>query len=313
VGGSSTLIDRFGRSRRRVSAVIGLLAGILCACGAAHAQGPNQPRLAGPSQAEGQPDAQQAGSPDSSLPPATAPSPTAIPDVTKVNAAGTCVQPAPLLTWQDYKGPYAKLVGGIGRKVERKSVHPPEYKSGKLLCTFTVRSKVRLALEDMVDPFTILNIAFNAGISQAENNDPTFGQGAEGYGKRFAASAADQASGDFFKFIVYPTIFSEDPRYYRLAEGSTRQRLVHALGHVVIAHKEDGSHMFNFSEWLGTTSTVVLSNTYHPGNRRGVGPAAESIALNMATDSGFDILREFWPEIAHKFRLPFRDQNEPGS
>jgi hypothetical protein len=165
----------------------------------------------------------------------------------------------------------------------------------------------------MIDPFTILNIAFNAGISQAADGDRQFGQGAQGYGKRFAASAADQASGDFFKFIVFPTIFSEDPRYYRLGEGTGGQRFVHALSHVVIAHKEDGSHMFNFSEWLGTTSTVVLSNTYHPGNRRGVGPAAEGISINMATDTGFDVLREFWPDIARKFHLPFRDRNEPQS
>jgi hypothetical protein len=204
-------------------------------------------------------------------------------------------------------------VGAFGRKVERKSVHPPHYKSGTLLCSFGLKERVKLSVGDMVDPFTVLNIAFNAGVSQAENNDPTFGQGAEGYGKRFGAAAADQASGDFFKFIVYPTIFSEDPRYYRLAEGTTKARMAHAIEHAVIAHKEDGREMFNFSEWLGTTSTVVLSNTYHPGNKRGVGPAAEGISINIATDVGFDMLREFWPEIARKFRLPFRDENEPKS
>jgi len=68
--------------------------------------------------------------------------------------------------------------------------------------------------------------------------------------------------------------------------------------------------MFNYTELLGTTSGVILSNTYHPGNKRGVGPAAEGVALNIANDTAFDVLREFWPEIAHKMHLPFRDEHE---
>ena len=310
MGGRGTLNQRFGGSRRQLLVVISLLAAIFFGVNVARAQAPEpeQSRLAGTPQAQGQSDAAKTTTPSQT--PSDAPSPVAIPAVTQVNPDAGCVQPAPLVRWQDYQGPFSKFVVALDRKVERKSVHPPHYKSAKLLCTFTVKSKVRLAAEDMVDPFTILNIAFNAGISQAENDDPTFGQGAAGYGKRFGAAAADQASGDFFKFVVYPTIFSEDPRYYRLAEGTGKQRLVHALGHAVVAHKEDGSHMFNFSEWLGTTSTVVLSNTYHPGNQRGVGPAAQNIAINIGTDMGFDVLREFWPEIARKMHLPFRDEND---
>ncbi len=222
-----------------------------------------------------------------------------------------CIQPAPLVSWQDYQGPMTKVVGAVGRKVERKSVHPPHYKSGVLLCTFELKDKFRVVGEDLVDPITILTITFNAGISQAQNDDASFGQGAAGYGKRVGAGVADTVSSGLFKFVLYPTIFSEDPRYYRLGEGSGGTRFAHALEHAVIAHRNDGSSMFNFSEWLGTASVVVLSNVYHPGNKRGVGPAAEGIAISIGTDSGFDVLREFWPEIARKFKMPFRGENDP--
>jgi len=63
--------------------------------------------------------------------------------------------------------------------------------------------------------------------------------------------------------------------------------------------------MPNFSEWLGTTSSVVLSNTYHPGNSRGAGAVSRRVGVSIAWDMGFDVLREFWPEIVHKLRLPF--------
>lgn len=69
--------------------------------------------------------------------------------------------------------------------------------------------------------------------------------------------------------------------------------------------------MFNFSEWLGTSSSVALGNVYHPDNPRGFSPAAQQVGYSVLEDSGFDILREFWPEIARKLKLPFRGQQKP--
>jgi len=221
-----------------------------------------------------------------------------------------CVQPTPTVSWDDYEGPFAKAVGIFGRKLELKSVHPPHYKPGAVLCTLTVKDKFILFVKDSVSPADFPTAGFNAGISQAENDDPSYGQGAAGYGKRFGASLADQSSGEFFKDFVYPTIFSEDPRYYRLAHGGFGKRFFHAVSHCVIAYRVDGTTMFNFSESLGTASAVVLANTYHPDNRRGFGPAAERFGYSVGSDTGFDVLREFWPEVARKFKLPFKDRNE---
>jgi hypothetical protein len=224
-----------------------------------------------------------------------------------------CVQPAPMVSWEDYHGPFQKVVGAFGRRLERKSAHAPHYKPGAVLCVLSLHDKFLLSVRETFDPVTVLGIAYDAGISQAENNDPSYGQGAKGYARRFGAGLAGEASSQFFKDVLYPTIFSQDPRYYRLAHGSTRKRFLHALEHSVVAHREDGTQMFNFTEWLGTTSAVALNNTYHPDNKRGVGPAATRVAFNVGGDISFNVLREFWPEIARKFRLPFRDQNEPGS
>ena len=106
-------------------------------------------------------------------------------------------------------------MGAVGRKVERKSVHPPRsphYKAGALLCTLDVKDKLRLVAQDLVDPITILSLGFNAGIGQAENSDPPFGQGAAGYGKRFGAGVADTVSGGSSSLFSTRQIFSEDPR-----------------------------------------------------------------------------------------------------
>jgi hypothetical protein len=231
------------------------------------------------------------------------------------NAVAPCLEPLPLPGLQDYDGPMKKTVGLFARTLERQSVHESRYKPGALLCSLGPKDKFLLFVEDSIDPVTFLSAGFDAGTDHAANRDPTFGQGATGYAKRFGADLADRVSSKFFKDFAYPTIFSEDPRYYRLGHGSIPRRLLHAGEHLVVAHAADGSHMFNYSQWLGTGSAVVLNNLYHPGEDRGAGAMARNMGYRLAWDIGYDVLREFWPEIARKFRLPFRDtlnQGNPG-
>ncbi len=218
-----------------------------------------------------------------------------------------------MVNWQDYKGPLADTVGFFGRKLEVKSSSPHGaiYKTGSVLCTLTTKEKARLFLNDFTNPVTFLGAAFNAGIDQAQNGDPRFGQEFGGYAKRFGAMVADDANGAFFKDLFYPTVFSQDPRYYRLGRGSTGRRIIHALSHAVIAHNDHGAPDFNYTEWLGTATTAALSSTYHGNRSRGILPYIEGGAIGIATDSGFDILREFWPDFVHKLKLPFRTPRQP--
>ncbi len=123
---------------------------------------------------------------------------------------------------QDYDGPLHKVVGTFTRKLDRRSVRDPHYKPGVVLCSLEIKDKLFLFLRDAVDPETFLASAFDGGISQARNDDPSFGQGSEGYGKRVGVSYIDQTQYRFFKEFAYPTIFGEDPRYYRLGQGSVR-------------------------------------------------------------------------------------------
>src|SRR3989454_8726188 len=161
-------------------------------------------------------------------------------------------------------------VGGGGRK----RPHPPHYKPGAVLCSFAPKDKFILFVQDTIDPVTFLGVGFDAAIDQAQNSDPTFGQGAAGYGKRFGADFAGEASSTFFKDFAFPSLFSEDPRYYRLVHASGGRRLFPAVRHLFVAHRDNGQRMVNFLEWVGKTSAGAVSNTYYPGEQRGVATAA---------------------------------------
>jgi len=247
-------------------------------------------------------------SPPNPPPPAA---PADLPGQVVLNPTGPCVEPPPMVQLQDYDGPFHKVIGTFTQKLDRLSVHDPHYKPGVVLCSLEIKDKFFLFLRDSVDPETFLSAGFDAGISQAENNDASFGQGGKGYAKRYGAGYTDEVQFRFFKEFTYPTIFSEDPRYYRMGQGAKGRRFLHAVAHAVVAYNDDGRPIFNYSEWLGEISGTSLSNLYHPGARRGFATAAQNVAIDVALDIGYDELREFWPEVARKLRLPFRDQNEP--
>ncbi|HEX4546108.1 MAG TPA: hypothetical protein VH110_07075 [Candidatus Acidoferrum sp.] len=285
------------RTLSRISLLLGLAVKSGLACGVVHAQEPPVP-------------------PPQSPAPPQRPLDVPFKEEAVKNAVAPCIEPPPMVRLEDYDGPLKKVVGTFARPLERKSVHPPNFKPDAKLCTLKLRDKFFLFVQDSLDPVTFLATGFEAGLDQAQNSDHSYGQGAKGYARRYGAEFTGQATSRFFGDFMYPWIFSEDPRYYRLAHGRAKERLFHAMEHVVVAHTDNGSRMLNFSEWLGTTSSVVLSNTYHPDSQRGVSRVALTVTYNVLQDIGFDILREFWPEISRKLRLPFRGQSAsatPGS
>jgi len=210
----------------------------------------------------------------------------------------------------DYTGPFNELVARFSQRVEKATVHVPRHHFSLRPCAMNAGEKFRLFVDQQLDPINFLGAGLDAAQAQADWDDRPFGQGGSGYSKRLAASLADNATGDFFGVFLYPAIFHQDPRYYRLGQGSVKARLGHALQHRFMATSDSGKPMFNFSEWCGTVSAKTLGNMYHPGNPRGFGPTASRVGFSVANDMAWDVLREFWPEIAHKFKLPFRTRPE---
>ena len=222
----------------------------------------------------------------------------------------SCVEPESVFEIEDYNGPLQRLVVHIAGKPDIKTVHVPHGKPNSVLCSLRTGEKFKLFVQDTFEPVTFMIVGFSAGLAQAQNEDPGFGQGAEGFGRRFGAAFADQVSGEFFGTFLYPTLFHEDPRYYRMAHGNVGKRFGHAVSHAFITHRDSGKATFNFSEWAGTASSTALGNLYHSGNRRGFQPAARGVGYSVLTDIGWDTLREFWPEICKKGHLPFRIRDQ---
>jgi hypothetical protein len=163
----------------------------------------------------------------------------------------------------------------------------------------TPGDKFKLFAVNTVNPFQFVATAAWAGIEQAENTYPSWGQGAEGFGKRYGAVYASTASSNFFSYFMFPSILHQDPRYFRKETGGFGNRLGYALSRVVVTRTDHGHSSPNVSLWLGAGSSAALGNLYYPDDQQDATHVMERFGINIATTAGFNVAREFWPDISH--------------
>ncbi len=170
-------------------------------------------------------------------------------------------------------------------------MQPPPLSSGQ---------KFKLAVQ-YFNPYTFAFVAAEAGVNQARNSPPEYGQGAEGYGKRYGAGFADGLTASVFITGLYPSLLRQDPRYYRLGDGGFYHRMGYAVSRVLVTRQDSGRKAFNVSEVLGSFSSSALAVTYYPRSQRDFSDVAERAGIQFAFDAGFNALKEIYPDIERKF------------
>jgi hypothetical protein len=180
----------------------------------------------------------------------------------------------------------------------------PNYRTANASEVYTpisAKYKLTIAAKDSFDyPLLMLAGAF-AGLGQLTNQNPGFGQGMAGFGRRVATGYADQAIGNMLTEGFMPILLHEDPRYFRIgaAGGSKMHRTGYALTRIFVTRTDSGGTRFNFSEWVGNATGVAISNSYLP-DQRNVSDNVSKLLTQCATDAISQVLKEFWPDIKQK-------------
>jgi hypothetical protein len=152
-------------------------------------------------------------------------------------------------------------------------------------------------IKNFGNPFTFLGTGAEAGIDQAFDVHQGYGQGAEGYGKRYGADIADTATAQFFGYGVYPSIFHTDPRYYRVGGGNFFSRSWYAATRVLVTRTDSGRHVFNVPEVMASATASGISRSYYPADERNVGDFAYDMGSRIAFDAVYNLAKEFWPDV----------------
>jgi len=158
----------------------------------------------------------------------------------------------------------------------------------------TWKQKFKLAWKTVVDPFTLVFVGGAAGVEQAQNHFRGYGQGAQGYGKRFGAGYADTVAGTFIGAAILPSLLKQDPRYFYKGTGSTPSRILYAIGNSVICKGDNRHWQANYSNILGNLAAGGISNLYYPAqDRNGAGLTFENGAIGLGTTAVANLFQEF--------------------
>jgi hypothetical protein len=158
----------------------------------------------------------------------------------------------------------------------------------------TARQKYQLAWRTSIDPVTWLMTGAIAGGEQAGNTFAGYGQGAQGYGKRFGANYADGFTDNMLGGAVFPSLFKQDPRYFYRGTGSIASRAMYAIANSVICRGDNGRWQPNYSGILGGVAAGGISNLYYPSNNRsGVQVTFTNALIGTAEGAMQNLAQEF--------------------
>ena len=156
------------------------------------------------------------------------------------------------------------------------------------------KQKFELAWRTALDPVTLVLTGAIAGAQQAQDDFSGYGQGAQGYGKRFGATYADAVTNTFIGSAVLPSLLKQDPRYFYKGSGGARSRFLYAIANSVICKGDNGRWQANYSNILGSLAAGGISNLYYPAqDRNGAGLTFENAAIEIGASAAANLLQEF--------------------
>ncbi len=167
----------------------------------------------------------------------------------------------------------------------------------------TTGQKFKVVAQGVFDPSEFLLVGFVALIGQASNSNPTYGQGFQGYAKRYGTAYGDTAIENFMVGAIYPSLLHQDPRYFQSGHGGFWRRTGHAVSRVFITRTDSGGQQINYSELGGAFTAAAISNyTYHPHSDRGFGNVCETSGTQIGFDVATYMLKEFWPDLRKRMK-----------
>lgn len=163
----------------------------------------------------------------------------------------------------------------------------------------TPKEKFTEWAQGVYDPLGLGVGAFEAGTLQYSSKDGFcgYGHGWDGYGKCFASLQADSTISSFIGDYVLTVWWHQDPRYFRLGQGSFGKRLFYAVSRVFVTYNDKGKTVFYSSALSGTAISAGVSNLYYPRQDRGLSNSVSRAALDLGNTAIYNSAAEFWPDI----------------
>jgi hypothetical protein len=208
------------------------------------------------------------------------------------DAPTPAVKPAtPASPDQEYGKQNKRILGIIPnyRSVSANTQLPP----------LSFKGELWLATQDSFDYSSFIFVGALAGVSMAGKSQPTFGQGAEGYGKYYWHVFVDSTLENYFTEAIVPAATKEDPRYYTMGKGGFFKRTGYAVTRLFITKTNSGGRSVNLAEIVGAGAAAGIGNAYYPAESNPWVKTYQRWGTEMGLDGIFNVFKEFWPDVDH--------------
>lgn len=162
--------------------------------------------------------------------------------------------------------------------------------------------KFRLFFRSAFDPWPFSLTAVVAGIGQAQDSNPEWGGGMQGYAKRFGAGYSDYFLGNFFGNAVLPSLLHEDPRYFQKGTGNPIKRILWAAASTGWCKRDNGKWGPNYANIGGNLIGSAIGRLYYPASARTVSQTfSDGLTVSAEGIVGAELI-EFWPDVVRHHR-----------
>lgn len=169
--------------------------------------------------------------------------------------------------------------------------------SNKDALPLSSKQKFQLFFKSATDPWPFLLAGVVGGIGQANNDEPEWGQGTQGYAKRFGAAYSDYFIGNFLGNAVLTSMLHEDPRYFQKGTGKFSTRFLWAAASTVWCKRDNGTWGPNYANIGGNLLGTAIARAYYPATERTVADTLnDGFTVTYEGIVGAEVI-EFWPDI----------------
>ncbi len=160
----------------------------------------------------------------------------------------------------------------------------------------TQEERLHQYFQETLSPTSFLTASVAAGIGQWRDSPKPWGEGASGYGKRFASAYTEHFERETMMFGLSSALH-EDNRYIRSGQSGSAARLGYAVKSTFLARHDDGSRHLSFSKLAAFAGAAALSRMWQPAGYRTFRGGAANFGTSFSVAVGFNVAREFLPRL----------------
>jgi hypothetical protein len=190
--------------------------------------------------------------------------------------------------------------------LDKKSIVFPDIAAGS--ARMSTGQKFKLFVDNSISLHALAESSLRAAINQAADSPHGFGQGGDGYAKRFGSSMARGASSNFFGTFLLASALHQDPRFFPERDPTFGRSVKYSVQRVFVTRDDEGRDVTNWSGLVGPLMSEGLANAYWPEQDRTAGQTFQRYGVDLAVRLGENMLREYWPVFFKRVRGSPRSQ-----